>query len=428
MFLLSHLFGPIFYITIPLYMYVTNISRDYRVYVFSGAIAMFWAYPVLLRLIGRYRLLAFLSVQNLIFATLWASFAYGGMTSPFLPWLLISPFLAFLYLPPTGWSRNLLLGQIFGSVIAFIALCLSGYPLPHVEIDKLQPVGLLSMAAVAIYFALMSLYFVELFREQEQFALELNALVSTADNLSDLTKAANRASRAKADFVASTSHELRTPLNAIIGYSQLLLEEAVDEGNDETVADIGRIHVAGSHLLGLSDNILTYSRIDAGKMPVNPVFDTIARQVADWSAHPVLVNIADRLTIRVSDPSDAPKEADWSLIGEIVRQLVLGILKQRAGSTIELSVAIAQNEALLLRFAVRGEDGTALAVQLHSEMFEDGDDASSSKYGAMGIELPLAQKLAELLGGTILTARVNLGEPAVVLTLPSLTQPDRLAA
>ena len=150
MFMLSHAFGPILGNSIPLYMAITGISRDYRVVVFFLSILTFWTYPFFLRKTGRYELIAFISVQNLVFCALWACWAYGGMASPFLPWILIFPLLAFLYLPSTGRVRNVLLVQIFGSVAAFIALCFSGIALPHVDLDQLQTIGMISMASVAI--------------------------------------------------------------------------------------------------------------------------------------------------------------------------------------------------------------------------------------------------------------------------------------
>ena len=282
MFMLSHVFGPILGNSIPLYMAVMGISRDYRVVVFFLSILTFWIYPFLLRKTGRYQLIAFVSVQNLIFCALWACYSYGGMASPFLPWILIFPLLAFLYLPPKGWVRNVLLAQIFGSVGSFIALNFSGWPLPDVNLKHLQTIGMISMASVAIYFAMMSLYFAKMFHEQREFTRELNALVSTSDNLRNLTAAAYQASAAKADFVAGMSHELRTPLNAIIGYSQLLLEEARDEDDSTVVADLGHVHRAGSDLLRLIDDILAYSRIDAGKMPLNPDFADANEFVSQW--------------------------------------------------------------------------------------------------------------------------------------------------
>src|SRR4029077_19065753 len=95
---------------------------------------------------------------------------------------------------------------------------------------------------------------------------------------------AEAATRAKSDFLASMSHELRTPLNAIILYSELLHEEAEENRQTSTVADLLRIQVAGSHLLELINGILDLSKIEAGKMTVSrELFDirAIVRQVTD---------------------------------------------------------------------------------------------------------------------------------------------------
>ena len=79
---------------------------------------------------------------------------------------------------------------------------------------------------------------------------------------------AMQATQAKSQFLASMSHELRTPLNAIIGYSEMLHEEAADLGQDSFLPDLEKIQSAGRHLLGLINNILDLSKIEAGKMDV----------------------------------------------------------------------------------------------------------------------------------------------------------------
>lgn len=428
MFMLSHVFGPILGNSIPLYMLVTGISRDYRAVVFIVSILLFWIYPFVLRATGRYRLLAFISVQNLIFSALWACYAYGGMTSPFLPWILIFPLLAFLYLPPKGWVRNVLLAQIYGSVFTFIALVFSGHLLPEVDLNELQTIGMISMASVALYFAMMSLYFAKMFHEQGQFARELNALVSTSDNLRNLTAAANQASIAKADFVAGMSHELRTPLNAIIGYSQLLLEEAQDEDDQETVTDIGHVNEAGTHLLGLIDDILTYSRIEADKMPLNVTTDTVARQIANCRTNHRLGKVQDRLSLSPESAENmVPIATDWTLIKSITQHIIIGIANQHPACSIRVNVANTTEEALRFEFVARGPSHRPQAVVLHTEIFEDGDDLSASKYGGTGIEFPLALKIAELLGGSMTLARSS-GTPTLVLLIPNMLHNERLAA
>ena len=419
MFMLSHVFGPILGNSIPLYMAVMGISRDYRVVVFFLSILTFWIYPFLLRKTGRYQLIAFVSVQNLIFCALWACYSYGGMASPFLPWILIFPLLAFLYLPPKGWVRNVLLAQIFGSVGSFIALNFSGWPLPDVNLKHLQTIGMISMASVAIYFAMMSLYFAKMFHEQREFTRELNALVSTSDNLRNLTAAAYQASAAKADFVAGMSHELRTPLNAIIGYSQLLLEEARDEDDSTVVADLGHVHRAGSDLLRLIDDILAYSRIDAGKMPLNPDFADANEFVSQWIREVEETCSAKDYEIELSLEPDRKCEmlTDWNAVGSTVKRLTAGIVNQNRKGKLTIALGV-RDDILAVTFVDRDESGAPRPIMIVSEMFEHEDDSSPTKYGATGIEIAVAFKLAQLLGGSIRQTTLPGGEPAAELQIP----------
>src|SRR5204863_2580459 len=88
-----------------------------------------------------------------------------------------------------------------------------------------------------------------------------NALTAARDQ-------AEAMSRTKSSFLANMSHELRTPLNAIIGYSEILQEDAIDKGDTEPVGDLQKIESAGRHLLGLINNILDLSKIEAGKMDI----------------------------------------------------------------------------------------------------------------------------------------------------------------
>src|SRR5262249_33105698 len=89
------------------------------------------------------------------------------------------------------------------------------------------------------------------------------------DLLRSAKEQAEIATTVKSDFLANMSHELRTPLNAIIGYSEMLLEEAEDLGQNEFVPFLSRIQVAGKHLLGLINDVLDLSKIEAGKMDVH---------------------------------------------------------------------------------------------------------------------------------------------------------------
>src|SRR3546814_277328 len=106
MFMLSHVFGPFLGNVIPLYLFIVGVEQDYRFWIFTASITAFWLYPFLLKYTRRYNLLAFASIQNLLFCILWACYSYGGIYSPFLPLVLITPTLAFFYLPTTEGVRR----------------------------------------------------------------------------------------------------------------------------------------------------------------------------------------------------------------------------------------------------------------------------------------------------------------------------------
>ena len=402
MFMLSHAFGPILGNSLPAYLFVMDIVRDYRVGVFFLSITAFWIYPFVLRATGRYRLLAFLSVQNLACCILWACYAFGGLLSPFLPWMLIIPLLAFLYLPSMGWIRNALLAQLVCNLGVLLYVCLGGVELPQVNLPELQVIGLVSMGAVAIYFAMMALYFAKMFNEQREFGRELNALVSSSDNLRNLTSAAELAGAAKAEFIASMSHELRTPLNAIIGYSQLLLEEAADEGDDEGAEDLGKIHRSGSNLLYLIDHILDYSRIEAGRMPVNARAGKLAAEFLGWQAActqlPQPVDL--RLSARATDHE--PLITDWTALSAVVLNLAASAPRDGdAVTAIEIALERLPEGAFVLDFAPQVDGEATATIDLNAEIFDTSQDISPTQYGTIGIESALALKYIYLLRGQI---------------------------
>lgn len=402
MFMLSHAFGPILGNSLPAYLFVMDIVRDYRVGVFFLSIMAFWIYPFLLRATGRYRLLAFISVQNLAFCILWACYAFGGLLSPFLPWMLIIPLLSFLYLPSMGWVRNALLAQLVCNCALLLFICLGGVELPPVSLPDLQVIGLVSMGAVAIYFAMMALYFAKMFHEQREFGRELNALVSSSDNLRNLTSAAELAGAAKAEFIASMSHELRTPLNAIIGYSQLLIEEAAEEGDEEGAEDLGKIHKSGSNLLYLIDHILDYSRIEAGRMPINPRAARLTAEFQGWRGACAQLPVPVELTLSPSARDEEPLVTDWTALAAIVLNLAASTPPGPDGpASVAVAVERGADGAFVLVFAPSAGGKALPVIDLDAEVFDTSQDVSPTQYGTIGIESSLALKYIQLLRGAV---------------------------
>jgi signal transduction histidine kinase len=424
MFMLSHVFGPFLGNVIPLYLYIVGMEQDYRFWVFATSITCFWVYPFLLKWTRQYNVLAFVSIQNLLFCILWACYSYGGIYSPFLPWLLITPILAFFYLPSTGMVRDGLLALMIANVLVFSGLVLAGFEFPAVELEMFQFIGIISTMSASIYVAMMSLYFARVLKEQQRFEREVGDLIATTENLQSITAAAEQASAAKADFVASMSHELRTPLNAVIGYSQLLLDDAEDQGDDSMARDLENIRGAGTHLLKLVDDILDYSKIEAGKLDVNVSRDNlkirlaeVERQVRDH-----LDERGYRFETKLSD-ANMLVETDWSAFAKAVKHILLGAATSPEGGSLELAASRQGDDHWVVEITDPSGARDGRSIDSIFDIFTDDRDVSSTKYGGAGIGLALGQKFVGLLGGEIIVSHESSGARRFTITLPVRAAP-----
>ena len=419
MFMLSHVFGPFLGNVIPLYLhFILNIEMDYRFWTFFASITVFWLYPFALRATQRYQLLAFISIQNLNFCILWACYSYGGVYSPFLSWALIIPLLSFFYLPATGLIRNAILAQIVVSLGIFAALVVTGFQFPAVDLRQFEVIGIISTLSAAVYVVMMALYFANVFREQRAFEQELGNLVATTDHMIALTAAAQQAAIAKADFVASMSHELRTPLNAVIGYSQLLLEDAGEETEEEFSRDVQRIHQAGSHLLHLVDDILDFSKLEAGKMVSQPAEGSLA-DCLDGISFEIAEKSGTVLKVVYDDSSNHKLlTADWHTVRKALQHLVYGVADDQYSGEVQLRAKVSSG-CIVMRVldprtgTVHTDTGSLF------DIFSDGSDASATKYGNVGIAFALSLKFAQLIGGAISVNVDSQGRREFTMTIPT---------
>ena len=141
---------------------------------------------------------------------------------------------------------------------------------------------------------------------------------------------ADAANRAKSAFLANMSHELRTPMNAIIGYSEMLIEDAEDEGNEAAAADLKKIHSAGKHLLGLINDVLDLAKIESGKMDLFLEDFEVAAMIEDVVAtcEALVKKNNNRLRVEVA-PSLVRMRADVTK----VRQALFNLLSNAAKFT-----------------------------------------------------------------------------------------------
>jgi signal transduction histidine kinase len=246
-------------------------------------------------------------------------------------------------------------------------------------------------------------------RLHEQTKVALARAEALVDELAEARDVAMQASRAKSHFLANMSHELRTPLNAIIGYSELLREDAEDRDDDGS-ADLRKIELAGRHLLGLINDILDMSKIEAGKMDLYcepfPVAELVESVVV--TVQPLMGRRSNELVV---DQPDGLGEmhADPGKIRQVLVNLLGNAAKFTEQGTITLRVAGGDGA---LHFSVI-DTGIGMTAEQQARIFEPFSQATpdtSKKYGGTGLGLTLSARICELMGGALsATSEVGAG-------------------
>ncbi len=217
---------------------------------------------------------------------------------------------------------------------------------------------------------------------------------------------AEEANVTKSQFLANMSHELRTPLNAIIGYSEMLKEELTDVNQTSLISDVQKIHGAGTHLLGLINNILDLSKVESGKMELFLETFQIATVVHDISdtIQPLIAKNHNRLVIQIANDLDT-MYADITKLRQCLFNLLSNASKFTENGTITLSVESHESpsSAPLIAFSVT-DSGIGMTPEQQAKLFQSFTQADSSttrKYGGTGLGLVITQKFCQMMGGDI---------------------------
>ncbi len=402
-FVITHLLGPALAQTMNVYLYLVDDQQSWQKWVIIGAICLFWVMPWVLRWTGNLRLSALLSFQMLTFASLFGAYYYGGVASPFLPWLIVALLLGFFYL-----------SEHAAAVIAVFTVNLAGFAVAimlwgltsRLPISSLTPLSYVSIMSATIYMAWMANYYASIVSSRSETEREAERHRNTALRLRETKELAERASTSKSIFLAKMSHELRTPLNAVIGYSEILLEDAELEGKEEqTVADLKRINAAGRHLLSLVDDVLDLSKIETSTIELDPSKFDLRAFVDDVIsyAQPLIDSNRNRLEVEVGSKlgsviNDATK----------MRQVALNLLSNAAKFTVDgvITLAVRRDSKVggdWIEISVR-DTGIGLSEADQSKLFQNFAQvtaSTSSKYGGTGLGLALSQKLCGMMGGAI---------------------------
>ncbi|WP_375465547.1 response regulator [uncultured Methylobacterium sp.] len=233
-------------------------------------------------------------------------------------------------------------------------------------------------------------------------------------------QAAEDANRAKSQFLANMSHELRTPLSAVIGYAEMLQEELEDLGEPSLIADMGKIEANARHLLGLINDVLDLSKIEAERVEIYAEDFSVAEVVNEVAA------TVEGLIAKKGNAFDLAIAADVGTARTDVtklRQCLINLLSNAAKFTqdgrIGLSVTRAAGDGLCFTVTDTGIGMTPEQVGRLFERFSQADASTTRRFGGTGLGLSITRAFAELLGGSVaVTSRAGEGS-TFTLTLPA---------
>jgi GAF domain-containing protein len=222
--------------------------------------------------------------------------------------------------------------------------------------------------------------------------------------IEDKSRQLQLASENKSQFVSSMSHELRTPLNAIIGLTEMMVKNAARFGTEKAQEPLQRVNRAGTHLLGLINQVLDLSKIEAGKLELNPqtvqlaplindVIDT-AGQLAEQNKNRLVVDAQENLGALTVDPMR-------------LRQILLNLLSNACKFTKEGKVTLwarkVANGGNWIELSV-SDTGIGMTAEQQAKLFAEfsqADATTAQRFGGTGLGLAITRKLARMMGGDV---------------------------
>jgi GAF domain-containing protein len=242
---------------------------------------------------------------------------------------------------------------------------------------------------------------VETFADQAVIAIEN---VRLFNEIQEKSRQLQLASENKSQFVSSMSHELRTPLNAIIGLTDMLVTNAARFGTEKAKEPLQRVNRAGAHLLGLINQVLDLSKIEAGKLEFNPQTVQLAPLIDEvvGTARPLAEQNKNRLTVEGQDDLGVLSVDPMRL-----RQILLNLLSNACKFTKDGEVALCgcrvSNGGQWIELSV-SDTGIGMTPEQQAKLFAEfsqADATTAQRFGGTGLGLAITRKLARMMGGDV---------------------------
>jgi two-component system, NtrC family, sensor kinase len=242
---------------------------------------------------------------------------------------------------------------------------------------------------------------VETFADQAAIAMEN---VRLFDEIQDKSQQLAEASERKSQFLASMSHELRTPLNAIIGLTEMMVTNAARFGTEKALEPLRRVNAAGTHLLSLINEVLDLSKIEAGKLELNPEPVNLARLIDEviGTAGQLAEKNQNRLVVEAQE-NVGTLNADSMRLKQVLLNLLSNACKFTKEGEVALRVRKVADGRDWVELAV-ADTGIGLTAEQQAKLFQEftqADSLTARHYGGTGLGLALSRKLARMMGGDV---------------------------
>jgi two-component system NtrC family sensor kinase len=264
------------------------------------------------------------------------------------------------------------------------------------------PVGVLTLTRSEVRpFTDKQIELVSTFADQAAIAIEN---VRLFDEIQDKSRQLAEASERKSQFLASMSHELRTPLNAIIGLTEMMVTNAARFGTEKALEPLRRVNAAGTHLLSLINEVLDLSKIEAGKLELNPEPVDLARLIDEviGTAAQLAEKNQNRLVVEAQE-NLGTLNADSMRLKQILLNLLSNACKFTKEGEVALRVRKVADGRDWVELAV-ADNGIGMTAEQQAKLFQDftqADSLTARRYGGTGLGLALSRKLARMMGGDV---------------------------